>query len=191
MERPHDYADGDTLEEAEQGESLPLDDSVGDAELASELGVIVQALPVEPVPDSQIPETQLDESPPVENLRVPCDCGPEQASDGQEYILPDLPYPLPDEPYPLPDELPVPQENPSSSEGPPADLPDTQHVEWLTPTELDETPSPPRSNADGVVEVFDSPRFPTRVLPPEQPANHDENDVAFLRERILQIKFLC
>lgn len=183
MERAHDYHHGDTLEEAEQGEDLPLDDSLGDAELASELGVAVQALPVVPMPDSQIPETQLDESLPVENPSVPCDCGPEQISDGQDYILPD-------DQYPLPDELPVPEEHPSSSEGPLADLPDTLSAEWLTPTELDQTPSPPRSNSDGVVEVLDSPRFPTRVLPPEKPANLNENDVAALRERIRQIKFL-
>eukprot|EP00438_Fugacium_kawagutii_P028228 Skav214968 [mRNA] locus=scaffold124:217055:228554:- [translate_table: standard] len=173
MERPHDYG-GDSLEDHEAGESLPLDDSMGDADLAAELGVAVQALPVEPISDSQIPETQLDESLPEEKPSVPCDNEPEQTSDGQEYILPD--------------ELPPVQENPSSSEEPPADLPDTQHAEWLTPTELDDTPSPPRPGTDGVVEVFDSPRFPTRVLPPTKPVNLDQLDAAALQERILQIK---
>ena len=163
--------------EAQQVEDEEHDpDEVDDAGLAQGLGVLRGvAEPVEPVPDSQIPETQLMESqiyvdadmdldsqvPANDCPVVPCDQQDslENVFEGGENL------------------------GSKNSAASPA-----EKSESLAPTEIENTPSPPRPGPDGAIEIADSPGIPVRVLPPKNPAKVSEEDLATLREKIALIK---
>ena len=66
--------------------------------------------------------------------------------------------------------------------------PATEKSESVAPTEIENTPSPPRPGPDGVIEIAESPSIPVRVLPPKNPAKVSEEDLATLREKIALLK---
>ena len=164
-----------TQDEAPDNGNMTLDqDDIDDAALAAELGVIVQARPVEPLADSQIPSTQpfdyyggdlpQDEE---TNKTWPIEVAPSTPSES-EVVVEDVNVSLG---KPKEAELPEPTSFMNSEDS-------------CSPTEIEATPSPKK-----VVEVVDeSQEIQTRVLPPENPQPVSPEDLVDLRAKIAAIK---
>ena len=165
----------ESLEAGEEENEEHDPDEVDDADLAQGLGVLCGvAEPVEPLPDSEIPETQLLESQVYTEMDfdslVPANDCPVVPCDQQDSL----------------ENVFEGGENLGSKDA--AASPATEKSESVAPTEIENTPSPPRPGPDGVIEIAESPSIPVRVLPPKNPAKVSEEDLATLREKIALLK---